>query len=226
VPVFKDIDPTCLEGLLTCINARRVEFKKGEFIIEAGEPTHEFGILLEGSARSIKYDESGKLTIITMIERGGAIGVLLAAKHGKTSPLAVQATENAVVLMIPFARLVRPCEKNCLRHKQLLLNYIELIAEKGLELHERINCLLEPTVRTKIMSYLTRVAREQKSQKIILPFNRNIMAEYLNIERSALSRELSRMKKDGLIEYCKNKFEIIVSQHNFAQGEALKAKLC
>jgi len=194
------------EILKKCINARYKTYKKNDIIIEAGHPTDEFGILLEGSAHSIKWDASGKLVIISLIEKGGAIGVLLAAKPNQVSPLTVQATSPTTVMMIPFQKLITRCEKNCPNHEKLIQNYISILAEKGLELHERINCLLEPTVREKILAYLNKIAHEQQSQTITLPINRNIMAEYLNVERSALSRELSRMKKDGIIDYHQNNF--------------------
>ena len=89
-------------------------------------------------------------------------------------------------------------------------NYISIVAEKGLVLHERINCLLKPTVREKIMAYLLRVSREQARSSFQIPLNRNAMAEYLNVERSALSRELSGMKRDGLIDYHRNHFTLLV----------------
>ncbi|MDR0273426.1 MAG: Crp/Fnr family transcriptional regulator [Clostridiales bacterium] len=206
--LFANISYDEIEMLIKCINAKRVNFKKDDFIIEADTATDEFGILLEGSARSVKWDVSGKQTIITMVEPGGAIGVLLAAMCGGVSPLAVQATSDSVVMMIPYKRILEGCEKNCRCHEKLLQNLVGIIAEKGLELHERINCLLEPSVRDKILTYLLKISREQKSRTFILPINRNIMAEYLNIERSSLSRELSRMKKDGLIEYKNNNFEL------------------
>ncbi|MCL1843207.1 MAG: Crp/Fnr family transcriptional regulator [Defluviitaleaceae bacterium] len=207
--LFSNIQPHEIEKILECICARRVSYKKDEIIIEAGSVTEEFGILLEGSARSVKWDAGGKLIIITMVEKNGAIGVLLAANPGCVSPLTVQATTDTVVLQIPYTGLITRCAKNCPRHERLLQNFIAIVAAKGLELHERINCLLEPSVRDKILTYLSKISREKSADTFNIPINRNIMAEYLNVERSALSRELSRMKKDGLIDYSKNKFSIL-----------------
>ncbi|MCL2224909.1 MAG: Crp/Fnr family transcriptional regulator [Defluviitaleaceae bacterium] len=198
-----------MNAFFSCLKARRVNYKKGDVIIEAGTVAAEFGILLEGSAHSIKWDASGKQIIITMVEKGGAIGVLLAASPQRVSPLTVQATADATVLMFPFSQIITGCEKKCRHHERLLQNYISIIADKGIELHERVNCLLEPTVRKKILTYLTNISHEQNSTEFILPINRNIMAEYLNVERSALSRELSRMKADGLIEYNRNNFKLM-----------------
>ena len=126
----------------------------------------------------------------------------------KESPVSVQAQDEASVLMIPYDRVLAPCEKACPKHDRLLRNYISIVAEKGLILHERINCLLKPTVREKILAYLLRVSHEQKSSSFQIPLNRNAMSEYLNIERSALSRELSSMKRDGLIDYHRNNFRL------------------
>lgn len=198
-----------MHEFFACARARAKDFKKDELIIEAGMATDEFGILLKGGARSIKWDASGKLTIITLIEEGGAIGVLLAASEGRVSPLSVQATADSTVLFFSFRRILTRCEKQCPHHEKILRRYITLLAEKGLELHERVNCLLEPTVRQKVLTFLRTIAAEQNSREIILPINRNIMAEYLNIERSALSRELSRMKRDGVIDFCKNAFKLL-----------------
>ncbi|MCL1863942.1 MAG: Crp/Fnr family transcriptional regulator [Defluviitaleaceae bacterium] len=192
-----------------CKNTRIAYFKKGEIIIEAGAEADEFGFILEGSVQSIKWNATGKMIIITMVEKGGAIGVLLAASPGRVSPLTVQATRDTTVMMVAYNKILTPCDENCINHKTMLQNFITLVAEKGLELHERINCLLEPTVREKILNYLHKISCEKKSLSFSIPINRNIMAEYLNVERSALSRELSRMKKDGLIDYERSYFVIL-----------------
>ena len=206
--LFSAIDPRELSGLLNCIQARYVKYKKDDFVIEKGSTVSEFGLILTGQCCSLKWDASGRRVILTFIEKGMLIGLMIAAKEGHSSPVSVQATEDSYIMLIPFARIISPCSKDCHRHRRLLTNYISALAEKGLELHERINCLLEPSVRDKIMTYLSRISKEQESRTFAIPINRNAMAEYLNIERSALSRALSGMKKDGLIDYHKNLFKL------------------
>ena len=198
-----------LEGLLGCIRARCANYKKGDFIIEEGSAVTEFGVMLSGHGRSIKWDASGKLIILTLIGKGDVLGVMLAAMPGYKSPVAVQAAGDSAVMLAPFDRVAARCEKNCPRHEQLLKNYLGAVARKGLELHERLNCLLSHTARDKILAYLLKISREQQSRTFYAPIDRNTMAEYLNIERSALSRELSRMKKDGLLDYHKNCFRLL-----------------
>jgi len=211
--LFAEIVPSEIAELLKCTQAVCVNYKKDDFIIEEGQVVSDFGVILSGTGSSIKWDASGKQIIITLLEKGSMVGVMLAAKAQHKSPLAVQVTQDAAVLLIPFNRIITRCAKNCACHEKLLRNYISVVAEKGLELHERINCLLEPTVRDKIMSYLLRASRQQNSPTFTIPFNRNVMAEYLNIERSALSRELSNMKKVGIIDYHKNSFKLFIAIH-------------
>ncbi|MCL2399410.1 MAG: Crp/Fnr family transcriptional regulator [Defluviitaleaceae bacterium] len=207
--LFSNITLNELTNLLKCIYAGCANYRKDDFIIEKGNTVSAFGVMLSGQSRSIKWDLSGRLIILTFIEKGSVIGAMVAAKAEHISPVSVQATEDSVVMLIPFNRIITRCKNNCPQHEQLLRNYISVVAEKGLELYERIDCLLEPTVRDKILTYLSRISREQHSQTFTIPINRNAMAEYLNIERSALSRELSSMKKDGLIDYHKSCFRLL-----------------
>jgi CRP-like cAMP-binding protein len=206
--MFSGVAPEDMEELLGCIGARRVDYVKDEFIIEIGGAVSDFGVMLSGHSRSVKWDVNGRAIIISLLEKGSGIGVMLAASPGHKSTVAVQALDDVSVLFVPYSRITNHCAKACARHEKLLRNYVYAVAQKGLELHERIDCLLKPTVREKILTYLRKASREQQNRIISIPFNRNTMAEYLNIDRSALSRELSNMKKEGLIEYQKNRFTL------------------
>jgi len=206
---FYGIDEEEIEEILKCMDARYVEYEKGELVISQGSFVHDIGIVLSGHGRSIKQEISGKTLIITLLEPGSFIGVLLASSRGRKSPVSVQAQEHFSVLFIPIEKLIFRCAKACPKHDILLCNYIQGIAEKALTLHDRNNCLIKSTVREKILAYLRRVATEEKSSTFTIPLDRNGMAEYINVERSALSRELSRMKKDGLIDYYKNSFKLL-----------------
>lgn len=207
--LFTGIPPDELPRLLDCIHAKRVNYRKGEWIIEEGSGVYDFGIVLSGHGRSVKWDEADKLIILTLLEPGAEIGVLLAASRSHRSPVAVQAEEDMSVLQIPFERVWSRCPNACPHHDRFLRNYMYIVAEKGLVLHERIDCLLKSTVREKIETYLLRISRESQSRFFTIPMDRNAMAAYLNIERSALSRELSHMKSDGLIDYHKNSFRLL-----------------
>lgn len=207
--LFSGIAPQEIAGLLVCLRARRVEYAEGDFIVEEGSEVQDCGILLSGRGRAIKWDPSGRLILLTLLKKGSEVGVMVAAASNPISPVTVQAQSDVTLLQMPFGRVWARCEKACSRHDRLLRNYIGIVADKGLVLHERLDCLLRPTVREKIYAYLSRASREAQSRTFDLPMNRNAMAEYLNVERSALSRELSAMKRDGKIAYHKNAFRLL-----------------
>lgn len=207
--LFFAIEPEEIDGLLHCLCAKYVRYAKGDYIIEEGNNVYDFGIMLSGHGRAIKWDPSDRVILISLLKKGSEIGVILAASLEHKSPVTVQAEDDVLVLQIPFERVLARCEKACPRHDRLLRNYISIVAKKGLVLHERIDCLLRPTIREKILTYLQCIAREQQKRTFTIPMNRNSMAEYLNVERSALSRELSYMKRDGIIDYHKNTFRLI-----------------
>jgi CRP-like cAMP-binding protein len=207
--LFAGIEPGELASLLGCVSARQATYAKDEFIIEEGDHVAEFGVVLAGRGRSVKWDASGRMVIITLLEKGGVFGVLLAARQEQKSSVFIQALDELSVLLLPYDELVARCERNCQKHERLLRNYISAMADKGLELHERISCLLRPTIRDKIITYLRQISRERQSRIFEIPLNRNTMAEYLNVERSALSRELSAMKRDSIIDYHRNSFKLL-----------------
>ena len=207
--LFSQIDTNEIDCMLKCLCAKRVDYAKGDFIIEEGDKVQDLSIIVSGNGRSIKWDTSGREIIITLLQKGDEIGAILAADSVGRSPVTVQAMDDVSLIQIPFDRICNRCSGACFKHDKLLRNYINIVAEKGFILHERLDCLLRPTIREKIMTYLLRLSNGQRQREFKVPLNRNAMAEYLNTDRSALSRELSNMKRDGLIDYYKNNFMLI-----------------
>ena len=217
--LFSGMAPAKIEELLRCLNAHPIKYGAGETIVVEGSEVREVGIVLSGHARSLRSDAAGNQLIITLLETGSFIGVLLAASRDRRSPVSVQAQEPVTVLFFSAERLMTPCEKNCAKHGLLLRNYFDSISEKSLVLHDRIDCLIRHTVREKVLAYLQRAAEEAHSGSFTIPLDRSAMASYLNVERSALSRELSRMKRDGLIDYSKNRFHLLSTEGSQRAGD-------
>ena len=209
--LFQDIDHDGIEEMLLCLSATRKEYEKDEYIIWEGDIVCNIGILLSGYARSTKTDVTGRLVIVTLLEPGSYIGVLLAASHDRKSPVSVQALENLTILFIPIRNILT--RVNCPHHLKLMCNLLDGIAEKALVLHDRNNCLIKPTIRGKVLTFLTEAAQNAGTRSFTIPMSRDAMAEYLNVDRSALSRELSWMKRDGLIDYKKNWFELMTNSY-------------
>lgn len=207
--LFSGIPREDIKCILECVGARREEFAKGQTILHQGDAITEIGIVLSGQGRSVMQGASGKTFIVAVLSRGSFIGLFLAAGRERRSPVLVQALEPLSAVFIPFDPLVTRCARTCPRHDILLRNCFACISEKAMGLYERIDCLIRPSVRERVMAYLTRLSEESGSRVFMTPLDRSAMAEYINVDRSALSRELSRMKNDGLIDYYKNSFKLL-----------------
>lgn len=207
--LFSGISPNDIPQMLKCLSATRKEYAKDEMVVREGDLVDDVGIILQGSAQSTKLSVTGKQIIVSLHYPGGYTAVLTAASRGRRCPMSVQAIEPLEVLFIPIKSILSRCAKFCMAHEQLLGNLFDSIAERGLELHDRNDCLIMPTIRDKVLTYLTRVMRETGTETFTIPFNREAMAEYLDVDRSALSRELAWMKQDGLIDFYRNEFKLL-----------------
>lgn len=207
--LFQGISPEKLRLMLACLGARQAQYPPGGLVLREGDEVEEVGVVLAGRAQSLGDAGGPCPRILTLLEEGSFIGVLLAASRGRASPVTVQAKGTLRVLFLPARRIAAPCGNLCPEHGELLRNYLDAVAEKSLVLHDRIDCLSRRGVRDKVLAYLARTAREQGSREFTIPLDRSGLADYLNVERSALSRELSRMKEEGLIQYRKNWFHLL-----------------
>ena len=207
--LFLGISQDKLSSMLDCLPARRAEYAAGDFLLRQGDIVSEVGLVLSGDAASMRMDGKGESLILTSIEPGGFVGILVASSPGQTCPMFVQALTDLTALFFPVASLVSPCPKNCPEHGVLTRNFLACTAQKSLSLNDRIDCLVRRSVREKVTVYLRHMAKERGSREFTIPLDREAMAGYLNVERTALSRELSRMKAEGLLEYRKNFFRLL-----------------
>jgi CRP-like cAMP-binding protein len=198
-----------IPDLLKSLRAQKISYGEDSLIICEGGNVDSFGVLLEGAGHTFIQDDEGRHITMTILKPGSEISVMLASSPRHKSPVSVQVEKGSVVMMIPFKRIMGCCDSDCPIHGKLVRNFIAIVAEKGLTLHERLDCLLKPTVRKKILSYLERISEENKSRNFTIPIDRSGMARYLNVDRSALSRELSRMKRDGILDFYKNSFRLL-----------------
>lgn len=206
-PLFEGVDEAEIPGILERLKAYRKRYSKGERVIWEGDTVRDLGILLHGKAKTTKTDLNGRQVIVTLLKPGSYIGVLLASSKGRKSPVSVEVQEDAEVLFIPIKNILS--DVNCPFHACILENLMSGISGMALVLHERNDCLIKPSIREKILTFLSREAERRGKNNIVISMDRVALAEYLNTDRSALSRELSSMKKDGLIEYHKNVFALL-----------------
>lgn len=204
--VFKNISQDELLILLKCLNANKKSYKKGEYAFLAGEKIDHMGVLLKGSADIVQEDALGRKSIVTKITPKGVFGEGLAAANLVESPVSVIACEETDILFLGYNQMIERCDANCAFHTRLIANMLELMSKKIIMLNKKLNYSLMKTIREKIVNYLVESYGRNKNKSFFIPYNREELANYFSVDRSSLSRELSKMKEEGLIDYNKNKF--------------------
>lgn len=207
-PLFADIAEQDLTALLACLSAVKRSYRKGEFIFRAGEKPVTVGLVLTGSARVVQEDFWGHRLILAHVFSGDIFGEAFSCAEEKVLPVGVTAAEDSEILLIDYRKIVTTCSSACLFHARLVMNMLRILAEKNMQLTRKIEHLSKRTTREKLLSYLSDQAVHATGQHVEIPFNRQELADYLCVDRSALSRELGQMQSEGLVEYDKNSFTL------------------
>lgn len=207
-PLFSGIEEEELRSLLGCIGAENRRYKKGSFIFTAGGSVTSIGIILSGSVHVLQEDFWGTRTILAMIGPGGLFGESFASAGMENLPVSVLAVEPCDILFIDFRRVATPCSFVCGFHVRLIKNMMRILAEKNILLTQKIEFLTRRTTREKLLAYLSAQARATGSGSFKIPFNRQELAEYLSVDRSAMSSELSKMHGEGILSFNRSHFEL------------------
>lgn len=207
--LFADIQKADLEPMLQCLSYSVQTFSKGNFIILEDETVRNIGIILEGSVDMIKEDFWGNKTTLVRMKSGELFGETFTCSKNSTSTVSFCAVSKTTVLFLPFNRVMHLCSMTCFFHHRLIENMVFLIAEKNKELMLKVEIISKKTLREKIMAYLSVHANEQGTPYFEIPLGRVELADYLCADRSALTRELSNMQDDGIIDFDKNVFRLL-----------------
>lgn len=198
--LFYNISLEEYQRLLTCLNARERHFLSGETICSFTGQFHSIGILGRGSALVVRYEFNGARTILERLEPQDLFGQIMAYQKNPANGITVVAASPADVLFIDYEGITSPCSKSCAYHHQLIRNMLSMICEKALSLSERVEVLSQRTIREKLTCFFLQMAGQAKSRSFSLPFTMVDLADYLSVDRSAMTRELRHMKDEGLIE--------------------------
>jgi len=207
VGLFKDIKASELESLMICMGAYTKKVKKGKILLLAGSKPQYIGVVLAGQINIVRDDYDGNRSLLAAITPGQIFAEALCCAGIPESPVTVFAAVDSIVLLMGFSRIMQTCPSSCSFHTRLIGNMLGLLAQKNLMLQSRIEIIGLKSVRAKVLLYLESFF-PKRGEEITIPFNREELANFLCIDRSALSHELARMKNDGLIEYRKNVFVI------------------
>lgn len=207
--LFSGIDDENIIAMLACLNARVIDADKGEFIFNEGGPAEYVGILLSGEVQIVRDDFFGNRTIVAAVMPGEMFGESFACADIEELPVSVIASEKSEIMLIDCRRIITTCESSCVFHNMIIHNLIRVLADKNLAFNKKIEITSKRTTRDKLMTYLMSQAKTHGSSSFTIPFDRQELADYLGVERSAMSKEISRMKEDGLIECDRSRFKIL-----------------
>lgn len=205
-PLFFGMNEDELRGILECFNARLKSYEAGEMIIRQSDVITNLYLVLEGEVNIEKDTYWGRRIIISKLGVNDNIAMSFVACKAVESTIDAVAAENTKLLVLNYEKCTSMCQNACARHKVLINNMFEILAKENLELLQKIENVSQKSIRDKLLTYLSNEARKNKNNSFEISFNRQDLADYLNIDRSAMSFELSKLQKEGLIQYEKNRF--------------------
>lgn len=206
VSLFRDIETAEIKSLLTCLSAKTEYFKAKEAIVLAGDKAEFVGIVLSGQVQIVKEDFYGNKNIVASVETGQLFGEAFACAEIKTMPVSVFAAEDCEIMLIDYRRIITTCPHNCYFHSKLIFNMLRIVANKNIMLSQKIEFISKRTTKEKLLAYLSSEAKKAKSNSFTIPYNRQELADFLSVDRSAMSAELCKLRDNGILEFDKNKF--------------------
>ena len=208
-PLFAGIGLEDMEGMLGCIGYHVREYAKGQVIAFEEETINHVGVVMDGAVDMVKEDVWGNRTILLRSYREDIFGETFACGEDSLSVVTFVAAQDCKVLFLSFCRVMHTCTHACVFHQTLIENMVRIIARKNRELMRKIEVVSKKSLREKILAYLSIQSQSQGKKQFEIPLGRVEWAEYLCADRSALTRELAKMKEEGLISYHRNQFEIL-----------------
>ena len=208
-PLFDGIAEADLGAMLGCLRARVMPMKKGQTLLREGDSTESIGIVLTGAVQILREDYFGNRSIMGHIGPTQLFGESYAFSGTKTLPVSVVADADGSVLMIDSRRISSCCANVCEFHNRMIENMLRLVATHNLMLHQKIYIISKRSTREKLMTYLLSQAKQHGSNRFTIPFDRQALADYLEVDRSGLSVEISKLRKEGVLESEKNTFTLL-----------------
>ena len=208
-PLFSGIEREELSRMLTCLGARIATFDKKYTIFTEGSPAKYVAVLLSGSARTERVDYYGNRNLLNVIGEGEVFGEAFACAEVRSIPVSVVADTRCEVLFIDCNHILHTCQNGCSFHQRLIYNLMKDLAVKFLTFHEKLDITAKRTTRDKLMTYLTHYARKVGARSFSIPFDRQALADYLEVDRSGLSAEIGKLSREGVLRSRKNHFELL-----------------
>jgi len=205
--LFRGITENEIKTMLQCLGAYTKTYEKNETIYHTGDTVDYLGVVLSGSVNIENYDVWGNRSIVSHAGVGQLFAEIYAFIPGEQLMTDVSTNEKTEVLFLYTSRLVATCSKACSYHTKLIKNLMQIMAQKNLTLLRRTLHTSPKSIRGRLMSYFSECVKQKGNYSFTIPFNRQQLADYLSVDRSAMSNELSKMQREGILIYKKNTFE-------------------
>lgn len=209
VNLFRGINPEELSGILHCLNARKTSYKKQDVILLEGQSVTSVGIVLSGKVQIIKEDFTGNRNIMAEIAPGNLFAEAYSCVQTENLPLTVLSVTESEVLWVDYRRIVTTCSSACKFHTKLIENMLAILASKNILLSQKIGHISKRTTREKLLAYLSDQAAKRGTNEFDIPFNRQELADYLCVDRSAMSNELCKLEDEGVLKFHLKHFKLI-----------------
>lgn len=208
-PLFAQMSAVQIGQALQLLSPRQKQLKKDAFIFTAGDNATAVGIVLTGSAYVVQEDFWGNRTILANLSQGDLFGESFPFALAKTLPVSVIAQTACTVLLLDCKKMIGSIKEDSVVQQTLIQNMLAILAQKNMMLTQKIELVTKRSIKEKVLAYLSMQALSAKQSTFIIPFNRQELADYLSVDRSALSSTLSKMRDEGLLTFYKNQFTLI-----------------
>ncbi len=207
--LFSGVSKEDVESMLGCLNAKLYDYKKGDYVFRQGEHLSNITILVKGSLHIQKDDYWGNRAIVNRVAIGEMFGEAYIAPESGHLLNDVVAVEDSSVIFFDVKRIIMVCSSACRFHTMVVQNLFFSISEKNRKLIQKLGYISSRSTREKLMAYLSEESKKLNSSSFTIPFNRQQLADFLSVDRSAMSNELCKMRNEGLIRFEKNYFELL-----------------
>lgn len=207
--LFSGASDEDIEAMLGCLQAKLCTYEKGEYVLREGERVERLMMLVKGELHIQRDDYWGNRSIISMVGVGEMFGEAYAAPESGPLMNDVLAVEDSAVIFLDIGKLLTVCPNGCKFHAMAVKNLFFAISEKNRKLVRKLGYMSQRTTREKLIAYLSEEAKRHNSGSFSIPFNRQQLADFLSVDRSAMSNELCRLRNEGLIEFEKNRFRLL-----------------
>lgn len=207
--LFAGIEESEIEVMTSCLGMEIHHYKKGDYVYRSGEFVRVISILIGGALLIQRDDYWGNRSIVSSISIGDIFGEAYATQNSEAILNDVIATEDSVVLTFEVSKLLTVCSNSCRFHTQVITNLVQSLSAKNRLLTQKIDCMAKRNTRDKLIAYLSGQAQKAGSSSFMIPFNRQQLADYLAVDRSAMSNELCKMRDTGMLTFEKNSFTLV-----------------